>query len=69
MKKFLEELGVEPVEDKLRRCKSNWPRQVKRMNKKRMPKIMLNCRTNGRRRFGRPLKRILRWGINRSMRA
>jgi hypothetical protein len=29
MKKFLEELEVEPVDDNLRICKSNWPRQLK----------------------------------------
>jgi hypothetical protein len=29
------------------------------MNKKRMPKIMLNYRPNGRRPHGRPLKRLL----------
>jgi len=28
------------------------------MNNNRMPKIMLNYRPNGRRRLGRPLKRI-----------
>jgi len=39
--------------------KSNWLRHVTGMNKKRMPKIMLNYRPNGRRRLGRPLKRLL----------
>jgi hypothetical protein len=43
-----EDLRVEPVDEKLRRYKSNWL-HVTRMNN-RMPKIMLNYRPNGRRR-------------------
>jgi len=35
---ILEELKLEPVDEKLRRYKSNWPRQVKRMNNNRMTK-------------------------------
>ena len=34
-------------------------RQVTRLNSDRMPKVMLNYRPTGRRRFGRPLKRLL----------
>ena len=56
---ILEVLKVEPVDEKLRRYKSNWLRHVTGMNKKRMPKIMLNCRPNGRRRLGRHLKRLV----------
>jgi hypothetical protein len=37
----LEELKVEPVDDKLRRYKSNSLQHVTRMNNKGMPKIML----------------------------
>jgi hypothetical protein len=55
----LEGLKVEPVDEKLRGYKSNWPRHVRRMNSNRMAKIMWNCRRNGRRRLGRPLKRQL----------
>jgi len=55
----LEELKVEPVDEKLRRYKSNWPRHVTKINSSRTPKIMWNCRRNGRRRLGRPLKRQL----------
>jgi hypothetical protein len=55
----LEELKVEPAEEKLRRFKSSWLRYVIRMNNDGMPKIMLNYRPNGRRRLGRPLKRLL----------
>jgi hypothetical protein len=46
MKKFLEELKVEPVDEKLRRYKSNWL-HVTRMNSDMMPKIMLNYIPNG----------------------
>ena len=52
-------LKAEPVDDKLGRYKSNWLRHVTRMNSRRMLKIMLNSRPNGRRRLGRPLKRQL----------
>jgi len=52
-------LKVEPVEEKLRRYKSNWLLHVTRMNNNRMPKIMLNYRPNGQRRLGRLLKRLL----------
>jgi hypothetical protein len=51
-------LKLEPAAEKLRRYKSNWLQHVTRMNYNRMPKIMLNYRPNGRRRFGRPLKRL-----------
>ena len=52
----MEELKIERTDEKLRKYKSNWLRNVTRMNK-RMPKIMLNYTSNGRRRLGRPLKR------------
>jgi len=55
----LYELKVEPVDEKLGRYKSNWLRRATRMNNNWMPKILLNYRQNGRRRFGRPLKRLL----------
>ena len=56
---ILEELKVEPVDKKLRRYKSNWLQDLTRMNNNGMQKIMLNCRTNGQRRLGRPSKRLL----------
>jgi hypothetical protein len=52
----LEELKVESVDEKPRRYKSNWLQHLKRMNNNM---IMLNYRPNGRRRLGRPLKRLL----------
>jgi hypothetical protein len=56
---ILEEFTVEAVDEKLRRYKSKWLRNITRMNNKRIPKIMLNYRPNGRRRLGRSLKRVL----------
>jgi len=56
---ILEELRVEPDDEKLRRYKSNWLLHVTRMNNNRMPEIMMKLRLNRRRRLGRPLKRLL----------
>jgi hypothetical protein len=53
----LEELKVEPDDERLRRNKSNWLRHITRTNSNRMPKILMNYRPNGRRRLGRPWKR------------
>jgi hypothetical protein len=55
---LLEELKEEPVDQRLRKYKSNWLSHVTRINNK-MPKIMLNYIPNGRGRLGRPLKRLL----------
>jgi hypothetical protein len=57
---ILEQLKAEPVDEKLRRYKSNWLQHVTRMNNNRIPKIMLNYRPNGRKRLGGPLKRLLK---------
>jgi hypothetical protein len=57
--KMLEDLKAEPVDEKLRRYKSDWLWHITKMNSSRMPKIMLNCRPHERRHGGRPLKRLL----------
>jgi hypothetical protein len=67
-RRVLGELKIEPVNNKLRIYKSSWLRHLTRMKNHRVPKIMLNYITNGRRRLGRLLKTIRRGG-NRSMRA
>jgi len=54
-----EKLKVGPIEEKLRRYKSNWLRQVTTTNNNRVSKLMLNCKPNGRRRLAIPLKRLL----------
>jgi hypothetical protein len=56
---ILEEMKIEPVDEKLNRYKSNSLRHVKRINKNRMPKIMVNYKPDGHRRLGRLLKRLL----------
>jgi hypothetical protein len=56
---MLKEFKVELADEKLRRYKSNWLRNMTRINSNRMSKIMLNYRLNGRRRLGRPSKRLL----------
>ena len=56
---IFEELKVETVDEKLRRYKSNWLRHATRTNSKRLPKIMLNYRSNIKKKLGRPLKRRL----------
>jgi len=60
-KQILEELKVEPDDQKLRRYeyKSKWLRNITRMNSSRMPEIVLNCRPIGRRRIGKTLKGLL----------
>ena len=52
----LEELKVEPAGKETGRHKSNWLRHVTTVDSSRMANIKLNCRPNGRRRLGRPLK-------------
>ena len=42
------EVKAETVDEELRRYKTNWLRNVERINNKIMPKIMMNCRSNGR---------------------
>jgi hypothetical protein len=56
---ILEEMKVERVDEKRRRCKSNLLRHVTRMNINKMLKIILTCAPNGRRRLERPLNRLL----------
>jgi hypothetical protein len=57
---MLGESKVELVDEKRRRYKSNWQRHVGRGRMdNRMPKLMPNYGSNGRRRFGRPLKGLL----------
>jgi len=52
-------LKVEPADEKLRRYKPNWLRYATRMNSNRVPTIMLNYWTNGRRRLWIHWQRLL----------
>ena len=56
---ILEQLKLEPADEKLRRYKSNWLRHVTRMKSNRISKIILNYGPNGGRRLERTLKRLL----------
>jgi hypothetical protein len=64
---ILLKLKVGPVDKKMRGYKSNWPRHVTRMNRKRMPRVMLNYGPNGGRRLGRHFEETIRRGLNRSI--
>jgi hypothetical protein len=55
---ILEELKVEPVDEKHRRYKSNWLQHVTRLNI-RMPKVMVNYRSDRQRPLRSPLKKQL----------
>jgi hypothetical protein len=56
---ILEELHVTPLEDKLCTYRHKWFRQVHRTEDNRLPKLLLNYHPRGRRRPGRPRKRLL----------
>jgi hypothetical protein len=55
----LEELKVDPVKKKLAQYKQKCLIHVRRLEDIRYPKQLLDYRPNGRRRPGRPLKRLL----------
>jgi hypothetical protein len=56
---ILEELHVTPLEEKLCTYTHNWFQYVHRMEDNRLPKQLLNYHPKGRRRPGRPRKRLL----------
>ncbi|KAJ4440667.1 hypothetical protein ANN_08814 [Periplaneta americana] len=56
---ILEQLEVESVEEKINRYKLNWLDHVRKMENSRSPKIMMQYKPRGRRRPGRPLRRLL----------
>jgi hypothetical protein len=56
---ILEELHVTPLEDKLCTYRHRWFQYIHRMEDNRFPKQLLNYHPEGRRRPGRPLKRVL----------
>jgi hypothetical protein len=53
------ELHVTPLEDKLCTHRHKWFQHVHRMEDSRLPKQLLNYHPKGRRRPGRPRKRLL----------
>jgi hypothetical protein len=56
---ILEELHVTPLEDKLCAYRHKWLQHVHTMEDNRLPKQLLNYHPKGRRRPGRPRKRLL----------
>jgi hypothetical protein len=56
---ILQELHVTPLEDKLCTYRHKWFQHVHRTEDNRPPKQLLNYYSKGRRRPGRPLKRLL----------
>ncbi|KAJ4435830.1 hypothetical protein ANN_18449 [Periplaneta americana] len=56
---ILEQLEVESVEEKISRYKFNWLDHERRMENSRIPTIMMQYKSRGHRRPGRPLRRLL----------
>ena len=53
------ELKITPIFDKLLKYKRNWIQHVNRMPRNRLPRVMKHYCPTGRRKHGRPLKRLL----------
>jgi hypothetical protein len=56
---ILQELNTTPVLEKITKYRHNWVKHVHRMNNTRFPKALIEYQPRGRRRLGRPLKRLL----------
>jgi hypothetical protein len=54
-----EELKITQILDKLLEYKRNWVQHVNRMPRNRLPRVVKNYCSTGRRNYGRPLKRLL----------
>jgi len=53
------ELKITPILDKLLEYKRNWIQHVNRMPRNKLPRVRKHYFPNGRRNYGRPLKRLL----------
>jgi hypothetical protein len=69
MKKNLEELGVQPVDEKPRRYKSNWLRHITRMNSNRVHKNNVELETKWTKATWKTFEETLRGGRNTFIRA
>jgi hypothetical protein len=56
---ILQELDTTSVLEKITKYRHNWAEHVHRMNNSRFPKTLIEYHPRGRRRRGRPLKRLL----------
>jgi hypothetical protein len=56
---ILQELNTTPVLEKITKYRHNWVKHVHRMDNSRFPKALIEYQPRGRRRLGRPLKRLL----------
>jgi hypothetical protein len=56
---ILKELNTTSVLEKITKCRHIWVKRVHRMNNSRFPKALIEYHPSGRRRPGRPLKRLL----------
>jgi hypothetical protein len=54
-----EELKMQPVVEKINNYKNKWIRHVRQMDRARLPRAILKYQPAGRRKQGRPLKRLL----------
>jgi hypothetical protein len=53
------ELKITPILDKLLEYKRNWIQHVNRMPRNGLPRVMKHYSPTGRRKYGRPFKRLL----------
>jgi hypothetical protein len=56
---ILQEFNTTPVLEKITKYRHNWVKHVYRMNNSRFQKVLMEYHPRGRRRPGRPLKRLL----------
>jgi hypothetical protein len=56
---ILQEFNTTPVLETITKYRHNWVKHVHRMNNTRFPKALIEYHPRGRRRPGRPLKRLL----------
>jgi hypothetical protein len=56
---ILQELNTTSVLEKITKYRHNWVKHIHRMNNSRFPKALIEYHPRGRRRPGRPLKRLL----------
>ena len=54
---------LDTILDEITRKKLIWYGHVERMDTTRLPKIMINCKPEGKKKRGRPLKNLERWDI------